>query len=132
MSVINLFSKCLFNEVYTPLNSFLLVIIFSSIVTTLLLSLFYILAYFNFEYIPLNQVSFECGFDPSADVTLRPAFVVRHMVVAIFFLVFDLELLLLAPGVLSDAPLAELCDHVIVCLVITFMFEVEFNVFHLN
>jgi len=68
------------------------------IIVVSLLGLLLFLSSFVFVYQKQNSEkvsSYECGFNPFSDA--RNKFEVRYYLVAIFFIIFDLELLFLFP-----------------------------------
>lgn len=78
-------------------------IIFSFILGCLIL----VFSFFCYTYSPtLNKYSiYECGFDPYDDA--RQKFDVRFYIIAILFLIFDLEVLFLIPWCISISFLTE-------------------------
>lgn len=64
----------------------------------LIVCLFFISVFYSFTLLDLNfdKVSlYECGFDPFGFI--RKKFDIRYYIVAILFIVFDLELLIILP-----------------------------------
>ena len=82
------------------LNNYLTIIIFFGV--ALLLSIGFI--FLNFEFAPNNPdpeklSAYECGFEPFNDS--RMEFDVRFYLVAILFIIFDLEIAFLFPWAIS-------------------------------
>jgi NADH-ubiquinone oxidoreductase chain 3 len=119
---------------FNILSLFLLFGLTAFFFSLLLGSLFYLFsinAYdISYDY---GAVSFECGFEPSSDITIRPIYSVRYFLLGIVFLVFDLELVLFLPYVLCGASLPFFCYFNLLFLgffvVITFFLELEARVF---
>jgi NADH-ubiquinone oxidoreductase chain 3 len=122
------------NYYYSDIDSFIIVTFFSVCIASVLLALYYGLSYIFYKQTPISEkVTFECGFDPSAELTFRPLFVVRHMVIALFFLVFDLEIILMAPCILSSISGGGYNFLIVlICLACTFFLEFEFHIFHIH
>ena len=79
---------------YFPIFLFLIIAIFLSII---IISLSYILAIQNPETEKLS--SYECGFEPYEDA--RNNFDVKFYIVAILFIIFDIETMFLLPWSIS-------------------------------
>ena len=91
----------LFKEEYFPILLFL----FISIILSLIILIFsYLLAVQNPDTEKLS--AYECGFDPYEDA--RHTFDVRFYLVAILFIIFDIETMFLFPWALSLSNLTSL------------------------
>jgi len=77
-------------------NLFILIVI-SMLLSVVILFLSYTLAYKNED--PEKLSAYECGFDPFDDA--RSTFDIRFYLVAILFIVFDLEVTFLFPWVIT-------------------------------
>jgi NADH-quinone oxidoreductase subunit A len=84
----------LFREEYIPILLFIIVAITLSVI---ILGLSYALAVQNPDTEKLS--SYECGFDPYEDA--RHTFDVRFYLVAILFIIFDIEAMFLFPWAVS-------------------------------
>lgn len=84
-------------EIYKPFLKVLLYIIYSFAIAFILVGLSYLIA----EQSPyLEKISaYECGFEPFEDA--REKFKVSFYIVAILFLIFDVEIVYLFPWVLA-------------------------------
>src|SRR6266705_3176921 len=74
------------------MNNLLFFFIFIPILSAILLALNILLAPHNPDFQKVSQ--YECGFSPIPDQT-RSTFQIHFMIVALLFLIFDLEILLL-------------------------------------
>ena len=72
-------------------------LIFCFLVSLLLLSISFFLVYQNSNYEKISI--YECGFSPFGDS--RNKFEIRFYVVAILFMIFDLEIIFLFPWIVS-------------------------------
>jgi NADH:ubiquinone oxidoreductase subunit 3 (subunit A) len=122
-----------FDLVYT----FLLMSIIFLVVSLILASLFYLISLFLYDNVyDYTGVSFECGFDPSSDITIRPFYVIRYFIIGLVFLVFDLELVLFLPFILSSSTLPAICTlcffFLLFVVVWTFYLEYSENVFYFS
>ena len=120
-----------FDFVYT----FLFMAIIFLVVSLLLASLFYLISLFLYDNVyDYTGVSFECGFDPSSDMTIRPFYVIRYFIIGLIFLIFDLELVLFLPFILSSSTLPALCYlfffFLLFIVIWTFYLEYSENVFY--
>jgi len=79
-------------------NNLLFFFIFIPILSAILLGLNILLAPHNPDFQKVSQ--YECGFAPIPDQT-RSTFQIHFMIVALLFLIFDLEILLLFPLAVS-------------------------------
>ena len=72
-------------------------IFFHSIIFLLIGLILFFLSFFFVYQKPINEKisSYECGFNPFSDA--RNKFEIRYYLVAILFIIFDLELLFLFP-----------------------------------
>jgi NADH-quinone oxidoreductase subunit A len=71
-------------------------IIFCFVVLLLLISVFFDLVFFRKGFFDFEKISsYECGFQPFSDA--RNTFDIRFYLVAILFIIFDLELMFLLP-----------------------------------
>lgn len=84
-------------EIYKPFLKVLLYIIYSFAIAFILVGLSYLIA----EQSPyLEKISaYECGFEPFEDA--REKFKVSFYIVAILFLIFDVEIVYLFPWVMA-------------------------------
>ncbi len=80
------------------MNNLLFFFIFIPILSAILLALNILLAPHNPDFQKVSQ--YECGFAPIPDQT-RSTFQIHFMIVALLFLIFDLEILLLFPLAVS-------------------------------
>ncbi len=80
------------------MNNLLFFFIFIPILSAILLGLNILLAPHNPDFQKVSQ--YECGFAPIPDQT-RSTFQIHFMIVALLFLIFDLEILLLFPLAVS-------------------------------
>lgn len=79
------------------LLSLLLLLILSTVLACVIFGLSY---FFSLKKIDLEKVSaYECGFNPFQDA--RSKFDIRFYLIAILFLIFDLEISLLFPWVVA-------------------------------
>ena len=76
------------------MNNLLFIFIFTPILAAVLLGLNILLAPHKPDFAKVSQ--YECGFAPIPGQT-RSTFQIHFMIVALLFLIFDLELLLLFP-----------------------------------
>ena len=76
------------------MNNLLFLFIFIPILAAVLLALNVLLAPHNPDFAKVSQ--YECGFAPIPGQT-RSTFQIHFMIVALLFLIFDLEILLLFP-----------------------------------
>jgi len=84
-------------EIYKPFLKVLFYIIYSFAIAFILVALSYLLAEQN-PY--LEKISaYECGFEPFEDA--REKFKVSFYIVAILFLIFDVEIVYLFPWVMA-------------------------------
>lgn len=93
--------KSLFTEEYSTILLFLII---SILIALLILSLSYLLAVQKPDSEKLS--SYECGFDPYEDA--RHVFDVRFYIVAILFIIFDIEAIFLFPWVISLSHITSL------------------------
>lgn len=91
----------LFYEEFSPI---FLAVLFSAVLSLLIIGASYSLAVQKPDSEKLS--AYECGFDPYEDA--RNAFDVRFYVVAILFIVFDLEALFFFPWIVSVAHLKSI------------------------
>ena len=91
---LNISSSSLFKSEYLPV---FILILFATFLSVLILSLSYILSVQNPETEKLS--SYECGFEPYEDA--RHKFSVNFYIVAILFIVFDIEAMYLFPWSIS-------------------------------
>ena len=115
--------------------SLLILFALTALLFSLLLgAVFYLISisFYDHSY-DYGSVSFECGFEPSSDITIRPIYSVRYFLLGIVFLVFDLELVLFMPYVLCGASLPFFCYFNLIFLaffvILTFFLELEARVF---
>jgi len=95
------YTNSLFKEEYFPIILFL----FIAIILSLIILMFsYLLAIQNPDTEKLS--AYECGFDPYEDA--RHTFDVRFYLVAILFIIFDIETMFLFPWALSLSNLTSL------------------------
>jgi NADH-ubiquinone oxidoreductase chain 3 len=80
------------------MNNLLFIFIFVPILAALLLALNILLAPHKPDFAKVSQ--YECGFAPIPGQT-RSTFQIHFMIVALLFLIFDLEILLLFPLAVS-------------------------------
>nr|QFO87193.1 NADH dehydrogenase subunit 3 [Eustigmatos cf. polyphem] len=92
-------SSLFFNEYYY----ILIFLIFSVLISIVIFSLSFLLANQNPDTEKLS--SYECGFDPYEDA--RNSFDVRFYLVAILFIIFDLETVFFFPWALSLANMSS-------------------------
>ena len=85
--------KLIFNEYYVILIFF----IFASLLSTLIFLFSYLLVFQKADQEKLS--AYECGFNPFEDARLT--FDIRFYLVAILFLIFDLEISFLFPWLIS-------------------------------
>lgn len=90
----------IFYEEYSPI---LVVVVFSIILSLLIFGASFALAIQKPDSEKLS--AYECGFDPYEDA--RNAFDVRFYIVAILFIIFDLEAMFLFPWVTSVSQLGS-------------------------
>ena len=102
--------------------------IFKYIIVICLLAIILFVVSFFFVYQKQNSEkvsSYECGFNPFGDA--RSKFEVRYYLVAILFIIFDLELLFLFPWVICFNTLNLVGIHVmfvfLLILTIGFIYE---------
>ena len=93
--------SCLFYEEYSPI---FLVVIFSIFLSLIIFGASFILAIQKPD--TEKSSAYECGFDPYEDA--RNAFDVRFYIVAILFIIFDLEAMFLFPWITSLSHLGSL------------------------
>lgn len=93
--------SCLFFEEFSPILS---AVLLSGVLSVLVVGASYILSVQKPDSEKLS--AYECGFDPYEDA--RNAFDVRFYVVAILFIIFDLEALFFFPWIVSVAHLNSL------------------------
>ena len=91
---LNISSSSLFKSEYLPV---FILILFATFLSVHILSLSYILSVQNPETEKLS--SYECGFEPYEDA--RHKFSVNFYIVAILFIVFDIEAMYLFPWSIS-------------------------------
>jgi len=82
---------------YQEYNSIIILFLFSTILATIILFLSLRLSTYNPDSEKLS--SYECGFDPYEDA--RNVFDIRFYLVAILFLIFDLEAVYFFPWCVS-------------------------------
>mmetsp|Transcript_531 Transcript_531/g.1759 ORF Transcript_531/g.1759 Transcript_531/m.1759 type:complete len:119 (-) Transcript_531:1338-1694(-) len=82
---------------YNNFEQVFILIIISSVLAVIILSLSYILGVQNPD--PEKGSAYECGFDPYEDA--RNSFDVRFYLVAILFIIFDLEAMFFFPWTVS-------------------------------
>lgn len=119
---------------YDAVFLFVLFALLALFLSLLLGALFYAVSIFFYDHSYDNgAVSFECGFEPSSDVTIRPIYSIRYFLLGIVFLIFDLELVLFLPYVLCGVTLPFFCYFNLIFLgffvVLTFFLELEARVF---
>lgn len=90
----------IFYEEYSPI---LVVVVFSIVLSLLIFGASFALAIQKPDSEKLS--AYECGFDPYEDA--RNAFDVRFYIVAILFIIFDLEAMFLFPWVTSVSQLGS-------------------------
>ena len=87
------------NDIYfIEVNHLLLFILFCGAIGILLVFLQTVLGFFPLGIVnnqKEKRVAYECGFDPFEDARMR--FDVRYYLIAILFLLFDIELVYLLP-----------------------------------
>lgn len=93
--------RSLFKEEYIPIFLFLIVAIALSLI---IFGLSYLLSVQNPDTEKLS--AYECGFDPYEDA--RHTFDVRFYLVAILFIIFDIEAMFLFPWAVSISHLTSL------------------------
>ena len=93
--------SCLFYEEYSPI---FLVVIFSIFLSFIIFGASFVLAIQKPD--TEKSSAYECGFDPYEDA--RNAFDVRFYIVAILFIIFDLEAMFLFPWITSISQLGSL------------------------
>jgi len=94
LELIKIFIFMLFYQEY---NSIIILFLFSTILATIILFLSLRLSTYNPDSEKLS--SYECGFDPYEDA--RNVFDIRFYLVAILFLIFDLEAVYFFPWCVS-------------------------------
>jgi len=82
---------------YSNYNSFFFYIILSFIICLLILGLCYIISGNNLYY--EKSSGYECGFDPFSDA--REPFYVKFYLIAILFIIFDVEVVFFFPWIFS-------------------------------
>ena len=87
-------------------NIFILILI-AFILSIILFGLSYYLA--NIHENSEKISSYECGFEPYEDA--REQFEIRFYLIALFFLIFDLEAVFLFPWALTLADINNLSEH---------------------
>jgi NADH-quinone oxidoreductase subunit A len=93
--------QTLFYEEYSPI---LIMLLFALVLSLLLFSASFLLSVQTPDTEKLS--AYECGFDPYEDA--RNAFDVRFYIVAILFIIFDLEAMFLFPWVVSISHISSL------------------------
>lgn len=89
---------------FTEYTSILILFVISSILAVIIFGASYLLSVQNPDTEKLS--SYECGFDPYEDA--RNIFDVRFYLVAILFIIFDLEAVFLFPWAVSLGDLTSL------------------------
>jgi NADH:ubiquinone oxidoreductase subunit 3 (subunit A) len=106
-------------------NKIFLVFIFSSLLTSILL---FLTAFFSLNQLPDSEKSsdYECGFEPFDHATRQP-FSVDFFLIALIFLIFDLEIILFIPFILEidELPLHAFYTFSIVFIILLFSFCYE-------
>nr|YP_010883665.1 NADH dehydrogenase subunit 3 [Carychium tridentatum]ANC96341.1 NADH dehydrogenase subunit 3 [Carychium tridentatum]WIV81378.1 NADH dehydrogenase subunit 3 [Carychium tridentatum] len=74
---------------------FLYLLMFSTLLSLLLIMVFYFSSYLKFDYMGEKMTPFECGFEPLSQ--MRSPFSTRFFILVVLFLVFDVEVALLFP-----------------------------------
>lgn len=110
------------------LNEYYPVILMIALSAVLSVALFLIVYYLNPKEIEIEKLSpYECGFDPFVDA--RANFDVKFYLVAILFIVFDLEIMFLFPWslVFFQLGLAGMVTMFLFLLVLTVGFFYEWQ-----
>ena len=111
------------NLIFTEYSTILVFFVISSLLSILLFLLSYIITP---QKLYQEKVSaYECGFNPFDDA--RSTFDVRFYLVAILFLIFDLEVSFLFPWsiILNELPLFGFWSMIIFLLILTIGFIYE-------
>lgn len=82
---------------YSGYSSFFFYLIFIFLVISLILLLCYIISGNNLYY--EKSSGYECGFDPFSDA--REPFYVKFYLIAILFIIFDVEIIFFFPWIFS-------------------------------
>lgn len=108
-------------------NKIFLVFIFSSLLTSILL---FLTAFFSLNQLPDSEKSsdYECGFEPFDNATRQP-FSVDFFLIALIFLVFDLEIILFIPFILEidELPIHAFYNFSIIFIILLFSFCYEWR-----
>jgi len=108
--------------VKTEYFNLLIYLIFAVILTVLIIGASYFLARQNPD--PEKLSAYECGFEPYEDT--RHVFDIRFCVVAILFIIFDIEIMFLIPWCCSVAKL----DLLGIWSMIDFLIELSIGFFY--
>ena len=111
------------NLIFQEYVIILLFFVISSLLSILLFFLSYLITPQEFDQEKIS--AYECGFNPFDDA--RATFDVRFYLVAILFLIFDLEVSFLFPWsvVLNDLPLFGFWSMIIFLIILTIGFIYE-------
>lgn len=107
-------------------NEYAAILVFLTIASTLSILIFLLSYFLTPQKADQEKVSaYECGFNPFDDA--RATFDIRFYLVAILFLIFDLEVSFLFPWalVLKDIPLFGFWSMIIFLIVLTIGFIYE-------
>nr|YP_009002121.1 NADH dehydrogenase subunit 3 [Sporolithon durum]AGU16686.1 NADH dehydrogenase subunit 3 [Sporolithon durum] len=111
------------NIIYNNYSSILIFLLISTFLSSLIFFISYILTPQKSDQEKVS--AYECGFNPFDDA--RATFDVRFYLVAILFLIFDLEISFLFPWslVLGDLPIFGFWSMIIFLLILTVGFIYE-------
>nr|YP_010970179.1 NADH dehydrogenase subunit 3 [Phyllidiella zeylanica]WNR50755.1 NADH dehydrogenase subunit 3 [Phyllidiella zeylanica]WNR50768.1 NADH dehydrogenase subunit 3 [Phyllidiella zeylanica] len=103
----------------------MLSIIFSSLLSTILIIVYYWTNYISSSDLSEKLTAFECGFDPLSK--MRSPFSTRFFLLVVLFLIFDVEIALLFP-VLSM--FTKGVSSLMTTTLMLFLFILLFGMFH--
>jgi NADH-quinone oxidoreductase subunit A len=86
-----------FEYYYSSYNSFFFYMVLSFVICSIILGLCYVLSGNNLYY--EKSSGYECGFDPFSDA--REPFYVKFYLIAILFIIFDVEVVFSFPWIFS-------------------------------